>query len=62
MKSDETNGQARSTEVETLLKMGWRKIAIIEQVWGVKPGAPQGYRDASAEYESIVQTLAERRA
>ncbi|MDQ6660552.1 MAG: hypothetical protein M3Z24_06260, partial [Chloroflexota bacterium] len=46
--------QAKRTEVEHLRSNGWGKVAIIEKVWNVKRGGSSAYKNASAEYESLL--------
>jgi hypothetical protein len=52
--------QAKRTQVEQLRShpYNWQKIAIIEKVWNVKRGGSQGWKQAEAEYTSIVAEIA----
>jgi len=43
--------------VQRLRDQGKGKNAIIEVVWGAKPGGTQAYRTASAEYDRIVKNM-----
>ncbi|SRR6266568_783842 len=46
-----------SLNVEKLLAMNWKKQAIIEKVWDVKKGGSHAYKNACAEYETIIAEL-----
>lgn len=47
--------EAKVVQVRDLkFSKGWKKIAILEKVWRVKPGATQAYQLACQEYEAII--------
>ncbi len=47
----------RYAMVRKLYEVGLGKVAIINEVWGCKPGGSERYRQAEAEYEEIVSNL-----
>jgi hypothetical protein len=57
----EQNVHAKRTEVVQLRSLGWKKINIIEKVWDVKRGGSQAWKQAVAEYESIMAELEQQK-
>jgi len=53
-KNDTENGDERAAEVLRLKSLGWGKQATLEKVWNVKPGGSPRYKEAEAEYNTII--------
>lgn len=52
---------SRLSEVQKLREMAWGKVAIIEKVWGAKPGGSAAWKVAQAEYEAIIAEIEQQK-
>jgi hypothetical protein len=54
---DLTTRDGRKQQIARLRSLGFNQSNIIQAIWHVKPGESQAYKDALAEYKSVLQEL-----